>query len=528
MPQVLKVAHRGRWRKRWYRLRNIVLAVVGVFVLGLGLEVYRTLTAKPTMSVDYAAKLVELSESYQSSEGENAWPVISELGAEASSIEMTYFDEIEAQATRDYGSQGPFDDHLFPDLRRITEGEFNPAACRVELELLARLRQARIFSRLDQIVSMTRAVRPKHEGPEPLSAPNLGVRNILSMARQRIAAMRIAAHENDTREFVRAFEQAMALGRFASYQPSMWDWVVGAAIQMEALEEVGHDLAEGTGDPVLCRELLGVIDRQPLLLTLDIALEGERALMLDIIQDTHTDDSHGNGRLIPAELAAYEEWMFLFPDPLDVVPVWRYGRIGNLAWFVFPDRRETTRPTNEYFDRMIEFAAMPIGERRSSAFDEYESEWSRALPRNQIILRELFAGGASHAITEGERMLLELAGCRIMIALKAYQATHGRFPDGLERLVPEFLAEIPLDPITGESFAYRLAPDDDPHGRPYLLYSIGLDGQDNQGRMIEDGRPSGVISTHKSSDAISTYKWSESARGFDFVINRPRPSNEGR
>ncbi|MCH8315985.1 MAG: hypothetical protein IIA64_08440, partial [Planctomycetes bacterium] len=50
----------------------------------------------------------------------------------------------------------------------------------------------------------------------------------------------------------------------------------------------------------------------------------------------------------------------------------------------------------------------------------------------------------------------------------------------LDDLVPEILAAVPIDPLHGGVFGYRLTPDD-PHGRPYLLYSTGLDRNDDGG-----------------------------------------------
>ncbi|NLS92006.1 MAG: hypothetical protein GXX96_07480 [Planctomycetaceae bacterium] len=73
------------------------------------------------------------------------------------------------------------------------------------------------------------------------------------------------------------------------------------------------------------------------------------------------------------------------------------------------------------------------------------------------------------------------AATRLLIAelaLRAYQLQHGSLPDQLDRLSPEFLAELPVDPF-------------DPAGRPlryvrtgdaYLVYSVGYNGRDDGGQ----------------------------------------------
>lgn len=62
------------------------------------------------------------------------------------------------------------------------------------------------------------------------------------------------------------------------------------------------------------------------------------------------------------------------------------------------------------------------------------------------------------------------------IALKRYQMKHGNFPADLTSLVPEFLSEVPRDPIDGQSLRYRQNADG-----TFLLYSLGEDGKDDGG-----------------------------------------------
>jgi len=61
------------------------------------------------------------------------------------------------------------------------------------------------------------------------------------------------------------------------------------------------------------------------------------------------------------------------------------------------------------------------------------------------------------------------------IAVKRYQLRHGTSPPDLKALVPEFLAEVPRDPVDGHPLRYQALPDG------FLLYSIGSDQVDNGG-----------------------------------------------
>jgi hypothetical protein len=62
------------------------------------------------------------------------------------------------------------------------------------------------------------------------------------------------------------------------------------------------------------------------------------------------------------------------------------------------------------------------------------------------------------------------------IALKRFQSKHGKFPETLAGLSPEFLPAMPMDPNDGKPLKYR--PDGD---GTFLLYSVGEDGTDDGG-----------------------------------------------
>ena len=66
------------------------------------------------------------------------------------------------------------------------------------------------------------------------------------------------------------------------------------------------------------------------------------------------------------------------------------------------------------------------------------------------------------------------------IALRRAKLKHGRLPEILSKLTPEFLISTPLDPVDGKPLRYQLHPD----GK-FLLYSIGENNKDDGG----DARP---------------------------------------
>jgi hypothetical protein len=63
-----------------------------------------------------------------------------------------------------------------------------------------------------------------------------------------------------------------------------------------------------------------------------------------------------------------------------------------------------------------------------------------------------------------------------VIALKRFERRHGKLPSDLNSLVPAFLPAVPLDPMDGLPLRYRRLATN-----TFVLYSIGLDGADDNG-----------------------------------------------
>jgi hypothetical protein len=74
-----------------------------------------------------------------------------------------------------------------------------------------------------------------------------------------------------------------------------------------------------------------------------------------------------------------------------------------------------------------------------------------------------------------------------MLALELYRHDEGGYPNTLQNLVPKYLPSVPTDPFSGDStntdLKYRPVND----SKDYLLYSVGPDRKDNQGRLGDFG-----------------------------------------
>jgi len=101
--------------------------------------------------------------------------------------------------------------------------------------------------------------------------------------------------------------------------------------------------------------------------------------------------------------------------------------------------------------------------------------------RSRMLAEYLFTSWASaypaiHCAYDRSNAQYELA--LIAIALERYKLANGNSPEQLDALVPAYLDIVPIDPFSGRSMSYKLAPDDQ---TAYLVYSFGPNKKDDHG-----------------------------------------------
>jgi len=139
---------------------------------------------------------------------------------------------------------------------------------------------------------------------------------------------------------------------------------------------------------------------------------------------------------------------------------------------------------------------------------------------NDMDLRSLFSHSVLSLQSLLRRVLVVEAAQRITltaIALKRYQLRHGSYPPDLGALSPDFLPAIPRDPVDGQNLRYRLNSDG-----TFLLYSIGEDGEDNEGDASSTNENKS-FSSQRGRDETKSFSW---LRGRDLVWPQPATEQE--
>lgn len=125
-------------------------------------------------------------------------------------------------------------------------------------------------------------------------------------------------------------------------------------------------------------------------------------------------------------------------------------------------------------DKVIEASKYPEGDDRQRLGEPTGKD---------IVTRTLFPvftkASFKWTSTDTQNRLLLLS-----LALQAYKADNGKYPNGLTDLVPKYLKKIPTDPFdtNNSPFCYKKT------GEKYLLYSVGPDHKDDNGKPIDNIR----------------------------------------
>ena len=221
-----------------------------------------------------------------------------------------------------------------------------------------------------------------------------------------------------------------------------------------------------------------------------LSYEDNRLILPDILQRTYTDDGHGNGRLTFAgasDLAKYLRSMHgigpEYPGDKHLVAT------GPLLMAASLSRRDMLNLYNQIIDRNEASLQMPLRfsadanqasdakmERWNWSHEMEEWNWSPLLSVRYYLINAL-APVTYDLPAMAETQLGVRDGLIIGIALELYHRHHGRYPDTLAELTPDFLPEVPADRITGDPVRYRLV-----NGTP-LVYSVGADRHDDGGRL---------------------------------------------
>lgn len=95
--------------------------------------------------------------------------------------------------------------------------------------------------------------------------------------------------------------------------------------------------------------------------------------------------------------------------------------------------------------------------------------------RVRYLITSLLLSGETNVFGATGRGIAQRETADATIAIELYRQAHGRLPEQLPDLMPQYLPKMPQDPFSGQSLRYVL------QAEHYLVYSVGVDGVDSGG-----------------------------------------------
>jgi len=269
------------------------------------------------------------------------------------------------------------------------------------------------------------------------------------------------------------------LGRLVARGATLLEALVGIAVDGIAS---GADLAYlERSDPTQAlgrlKDLQALPPMPPMVDKIDL---GERILFLDYLQfirrgNKRVDDLDSAG---PARKASAAELKAL--DTTDWTPVLRncnrwYDRI--VAAMRLEDRGDQQKELAKIDDNLGALGHEPTGIKGLAKLlqDAVASgKPTGELAGNALIQWMLPAEGAAQ--NAQDRVEQTQRNLHVAFALAAYRRDHEHYPAKLDELAPKYLAKVPNDLFSAKPLVYV------PAEKSYLLYSVGRNGKDEQGR----------------------------------------------
>jgi hypothetical protein len=180
------------------------------------------------------------------------------------------------------------------------------------------------------------------------------------------------------------------------------------------------------------------------------------------------------------------------------------AEVGKLLTKLFqptPDYEPALRSINRWYNRMVKAMRAKDRETRHKQLEQIGDELEALVKKSagstpgifQIrkavgenvgnVLIGLQVPSVSRAQDASDRCEQIQNNLYLAFALAAYRRDHGRYPKELSVLTPKYLGKIPMDLFSGKPLIYR------PTENGYVLYSVGVNGQDEQGQSYNDQPP---------------------------------------
>jgi hypothetical protein len=241
-------------------------------------------------------------------------------------------------------------------------------------------------------------------------------------------------------------------------EPTLISVLVRIAIRARAIKKLERVLAQGEPPAEALANLQRRFEEEEAEAILAQGARGERALLDRMMRALQRGElTYAQVRAMMStgargQLYGLEDWAF-----------WATAGPADL------NRAAFLKLTNQF----VEIAGMPV-EDMPAAMKQLEA----SVQYEPKFVRTLFPA-VTKVTGAYVRVTTQTRCARVMLAAERYRLKHGRWPEKLEELVPEFLDQAPLDPHDGQPLRWVRRADG------WTVYSVSHDRVDDGGKLSE-------------------------------------------
>ena len=325
----------------------------------------------------------------------------------------------------------------------------------------------RFFELLEEATSLRHCAFPVAWEGSPLDIAFRHFGEMRNCARMLVLRSEVQAAEGQIDEAVESCAMILRMSRHVRESPTIIGQLVGYAMSRYAVGGLEHVLSEGDPTAATCQSLFDQIadmDQVPASMR---AMRGELAIFGRPVFDclrrgTMTfADLRGAGEGVGEEVPP--------PSPAEKAG-WR-GAQGIARPLINFDETAYLGVMEAYIEGLERF--WPESKQRLETVDGQVGH-HRFPPLTGMIVPVFSRFGWSR-----DESIARLGAAQIALALKAYAAESGRYPDSLTELEAGGW-QLPVDPFSHDSFHYRR------EGEGFIVWSVGQDMDDDGGRPFDE------------------------------------------
>jgi hypothetical protein len=248
-------------------------------------------------------------------------------------------------------------------------------------------------------------------------------------------------------------------GRSLYDEPSLIVQLARTACCMVALNSIEQSLAQGEPSEATLNGLRRLLEDEEAFPVMLVAARGERAIADRFLQALRSGQVPSVTAVLGSKPGQFQIGNF---DAEELAYRFYFKSSGQHVALL------------DHLNEFVEITKLPVEEQAARL-----SQLDASLGSKPLLVRLLTFNTAK----VGDADLRNKAGVRcalVAIALERYRRVHGRWPDSLAALVPEYLPRVPIDPYDGAPLRFRRLAD------RVVVYSVSLDRQDNGGNITNN------------------------------------------